>query len=115
MRALLIPAKPMSLFRANFKKRFVSGHDFSRAVNEANDEGFSPCGSLSLSVWLGDHSAFQSTGRTLPLQESIAPEVHLFHALWRTQSRKEMTSRHMPSKAYLSGLSRHARSLLRHG
>jgi hypothetical protein len=44
MRALLIPAKPMSLFRANFKKRFVSGHDFSRAVNEANDEGFSPCG-----------------------------------------------------------------------
>jgi hypothetical protein len=62
----------MSLFRANFKKRFVSGHDFSRAVNEANDEGFSPCGSLSLSVRLGDHSAFQSTGRTLPLQESIA-------------------------------------------
>jgi hypothetical protein len=27
---------------------FVSGHDFSRAVKAANDEGFSPCGSCVL-------------------------------------------------------------------
>jgi hypothetical protein len=32
----------VSLFRAKLKKRFVSGHDFSRAVKAANDEGFSP-------------------------------------------------------------------------
>jgi hypothetical protein len=40
----------VSLFRANFKKRFVSGPDFSRAVRAANEEGFSPCGAISLSA-----------------------------------------------------------------
>jgi hypothetical protein len=34
-------------FRANFKERFVSGHDFSRAAKASNDEGFSPCGAIS--------------------------------------------------------------------
>jgi hypothetical protein len=34
---------PGSLFRAKIKTRFVSGHDFSRAVKAANEEGFSPC------------------------------------------------------------------------
>jgi hypothetical protein len=28
----------------NFKDRFVSGHDFSRAVKAANEEGFTGCG-----------------------------------------------------------------------
>jgi hypothetical protein len=41
-----------SLFRANLKKRFVSGHDFSRATKAANEEGFSPGGAISLSVRL---------------------------------------------------------------
>jgi hypothetical protein len=41
-----------SLFRANFEKRFVSGHDFSRAEKGQYDEGFSPCGATSLSVRL---------------------------------------------------------------
>jgi hypothetical protein len=53
------------LFRVNFKKRFVSGHDFSRAVKAANDEGFSPCGSIPLSVQL--RTAFGS----LTCQEDI--------------------------------------------
>src|SRR5579859_6273841 len=47
---LLMPAKIMSdsvyFFRAQFQKRFVSGHDFSRAAKVANNEGFSPCGSF---------------------------------------------------------------------
>ena len=46
---LLMPAKIMSdpvIFSAQFQKRFVSGHDFSRAAKVANDEGFSPCGSF---------------------------------------------------------------------
>ena len=33
-------------YGADFRERFVSGHDFSRAVKIANDEGFSPCGSF---------------------------------------------------------------------
>ncbi len=33
----------VSLFRANFKKRFVSEHDFSRVVIAANEEGFRGC------------------------------------------------------------------------
>jgi hypothetical protein len=32
---------PNRFFEPNFKKRFVSGHDFSRAVKVTNDEGFS--------------------------------------------------------------------------
>ncbi len=39
------------LFRANSNKRFVSGHDFSRAVQAANDEGFSP---MSLTLQGGE-------------------------------------------------------------
>ena len=40
----------VSLFDPNFKEGFVSGHDFSRAAKVANDEGFSPCRSFSLSI-----------------------------------------------------------------
>jgi hypothetical protein len=42
----------VNLFQAQFKKRFVSGHDFSRAEKSHQDEGFSPCGATSLSVRL---------------------------------------------------------------
>jgi len=31
-----------SIFEPYFKKRFVSGHDFSRAVKVKNDAGFRP-------------------------------------------------------------------------
>jgi hypothetical protein len=32
----------VGFFRARSNQRFVSGHDFSRAVQAAHDEGFSP-------------------------------------------------------------------------
>jgi hypothetical protein len=34
------------------RKDFVSGHDFSRAEKSQKDEGFSPCGAISLSLRL---------------------------------------------------------------
>jgi hypothetical protein len=51
-----MPAKTMSesvYLSANFKKRFVSGHDFSRAAKAANEEGFSPCGAFSSQFGFG--------------------------------------------------------------
>jgi hypothetical protein len=42
-----MPAKLMSesvYFESISRKRFVSGHDFSRAAKAANDEGFTGCG-----------------------------------------------------------------------
>jgi hypothetical protein len=46
-------------FEQNFGKCFVSGHDFSRAIKGWLDEGFSPCGVISLSVRL--RAAFGSS------------------------------------------------------
>jgi hypothetical protein len=37
-------------FRTDSNERFVSGHDFSRAAQASNDDGFSPCGAISFSV-----------------------------------------------------------------
>jgi hypothetical protein len=54
-----MPAKIMSqsIFSAQFQKRFVSGHDFSRAAKAANEEGFSPCGASSSHFGFGQLSA----------------------------------------------------------
>jgi hypothetical protein len=46
-------------FGGRSDQRFVSGHDFSRAVQAAHDEGFSPCGPLSIPV--GFCAAFASS------------------------------------------------------
>jgi hypothetical protein len=53
-------------------KSFVSGHDFSRAAKAANDEGFSPCGSISLSILPRAAFGSSSCRWTLPLQHSLA-------------------------------------------
>jgi hypothetical protein len=62
----------VSQFRANFKKRFVSGHDFSRAVKAANDEGFSlalaTAALFPFQFAFGQRSAAQPASRTLPVQ-----------------------------------------------
>jgi|SRR5579859_3813462 len=72
-----MPAKIMSdpvIFSAQFQKRFVSGHDFSRAAKVANDEGFSPCGSSSsVSIRLRGSLDRATRQGTLLLQEPIKP------------------------------------------
>src|ERR1700733_15682422 len=66
---------PVSFFRDRSNQLCVSGHDFSRAVQAAHDEGFSPCGPLSIPVGLCAAFASSSPTRTLFLQCSIAAEV----------------------------------------
>src|SRR5579859_1804046 len=72
---LLMPAKIMSdsvyFFRAQFQKRLVSGHDFSRAAKVANNEGFSPCGSF-FRLDSGDPLGRATGQGTLLLREPIA-------------------------------------------
>ena len=78
-------AKPMSrsvCFEPICEKCFVSGHDFSRAeregdVKQSKDEGFSPCGAISLSVRLRQRSAAQPARRRLPLQHSLKGRIAL--------------------------------------
>jgi hypothetical protein len=61
------------------KKGFVSGYDFSRAEKSQEDEGFSPCGAISLSLRLRVIFDSSNARRTLPLQHSKAPEGNAFH------------------------------------